>query len=909
MWTIGNLSFAAPWALAALVALPALWWLLRITPPTPRRMVFPPLRLLLGLAARDETAAKSPLWLVALRLLLVALLIAGISDPILNAARSISGGGPLVLIVDDGWAAARDWNARRVTLVGLIDQAGREGRPVMMLTTAPSPVAAGPPVLMRAEDARPQAEALLPKPWATMRNAALERLQSATALSTSAPGEVVWLTDGLADDSTPAWVDALKRLGPLRVVDDAPGRPVIVARPPEPDGEKLRVTLDRDVRLGAQTAYLRAYDSAGTLVARQPVQFAAGATSAETLLDLPSELRNRLLRLEVEDQGTAGSVVLLDERWRRRPVGLDTGPVRSDAQPLLSEFHYLQEALDPFTEVRRGPVTDLLNRNLALLVVGDSVPLTEAERRPVTDWVDAGGILIRFAGPRLADEAGSGTQDPLLPVPLRQGERTLGGAMSWSRPAHLAGFSPDSPFAGLAVPRDVTVSRQVLAQPALDLANKTWARLTDGTPLVTADKRGRGWVVLIHTSATPEWSNLPISGLFVQMLRRIVGMSRGAVAKAGGAPLPPFETLDGFGRLGQPPAGAIGLAGDKFATAAPGPEHPPGFYGNADSRRAFNLSATLAAPRALGPLGSDVTTEVYGTARHVAFQPWLLGAAMILALIDLLISLWLRGLLRLRPVARAGAAVLLLAMFAAAARPASAQVPAGDEAAAKAASLVTRLAYVETGDPTIDGISKAGLMGLSVIANRRTAVDLASPVGVNPEVDELIFYPLIYWPLTDRAPPSTAAAARIQHYMDAGGVILFDARDPNGLVSTTALKALAARLRLPTLNPLPPDHVLTRSYYLLRDFPGRWAGGTVWIESAGERVNDGVSPVIVGSNDWAGAWAMDELQQPLYPVVPGGERQREMAYRFGINVLMYALTGNYKGDQVHLPAILQRLGL
>jgi hypothetical protein len=101
--------------------------------------------------------------------------------------------------------------------------------------------------------------------------------------------------------------------------------------------------------------------------------------------------------------------------------------------------------------------------------------------------------------------------------------------------------------------------------------------------------------------------------------------------------------------------------------------------------------------------------------------------------------------------------------------------------------------------------------------------------------------------------------------------------------------------------------VLARSFYLLKDMPGRFEGG-MWAAAGQEQGNDGVSPVLVGGNDWAGAWAVDERDRPLYAAVPGGERQREMAYRVGINVVMYALTGNYKADQVHLPAILERLG-
>ena len=107
---------------------------------------------------------------------------------------------------------------------------------------------------------------------------------------------------------------------------------------------------------------------------------------------------------------------------------------------------------------------------------------------------------------------------------------------------------------------------------------------------------------------------------------------------------------------------------------------------------------------------------------------------------------------------------------------------------------------------------------------------------------------------------------------------------------------------------MPRDHVLTKAFYLLSDFPGRWTGAAVWVERRGGRHNDGVSSVIIGANDWAAAWAVDAFGTAQFPVVPGGELQREMAYRFGVNWVMYALTGNYKTDQVHVPAIIERLG-
>ena len=261
---------------------------------------------------------------------------------------------------------------------------------------------------------------------------------------------------------------------------------------------------------------------------------------------------------------------------------------------------------------------------------------------------------------------------------------------------------------------------------------------------------------------------------------------------------------------------------------------------------------------------------------------------------------------------RRSPACLLLAALA---LPAAARA---DDAFVVRATAQLRLAYVRTGDQAVDAESRAGLNGLSDVLNRRTAVDTGDPIGVDIETDELIFFPLLYWPVTaDQSPPSPSAVERINRYLETGGTILFDTRDGNeqspgpfggAAIAAQRLRRLTAGIKMPPLVPIPPDHVLTKSFYLMHDFPGRWDGGTLWVEPVEDHVNDGVSSVIVGANDWAGAWAVDKDGRPLYAVVPGGEEQREMALRFGINLVMYVLTGNYKADQVHVPAILERLG-
>jgi Domain of unknown function (DUF4159) len=296
---------------------------------------------------------------------------------------------------------------------------------------------------------------------------------------------------------------------------------------------------------------------------------------------------------------------------------------------------------------------------------------------------------------------------------------------------------------------------------------------------------------------------------------------------------------------------------------------------------------------------------------------------------DILAMLALSSGWRLRRrVAATGAVILLmLALLPLAAAPLRAEdEPKGanpaDDFALKA-SLQTHLAYVITGDAEIDRTSEEGLSGLSKVLRARTALEPAEPMGVDIDKDELAFFPLLYWPVREDASPlSDATLAKIDTFMKQGGLVIFDTRDHETELTgagtqSKALSRLIGQLDIPPLEPVPENHVLTKSFYLMRSFPGRFDGGSLWVEaepqdeaerSERSRRTDGVSSIVITSNDFAGAWALDDSNRPIYPTVPGGEVQREMAFRAGVNIVMYALTGNYKADQVHVPALLERLG-
>ncbi len=566
------------------------------------------------------------------------------------------------------------------------------------------------------------------------------------------------------------------------------------------------------------------------------------------------------------------------------------------------------------------------------MILSDIGNLTVPDQAALRTWVEKGGVLVRFAGPMLAAQGQVLASDQLMPVPLRMGGRELGGALSWTNPQHLAPFDADSPFSGLELPSDVTVTRQVLAEPTLELGSHTWAQLEDGTPLVTAATREKGTVVLFHVTANSDWSSLPLSGLFVDMLRRVIALSQGVAfnkaADGEDITLSPTRTLDGYGRLRSPPASATPVSSAKFDETPASPRHPPGLYGPADSPRALNLIRPGLKLVPLGDIANVRSRHIYAETTEIKLRPPLLAIALLLIIADGIAALYVTGLFDTTPIRRRrrglgtlpvvaliiGASMLMQSPHANAAN--------DPEKFALTAANDTRIAYVLTGDSTTDNVSRAGLEGLTAVLRDRTSFEAAEPMGVDVTRDELTFFPLLYWPMTsgqeDLAPETLA---RINAYMEHGGTILFDTRDQDRAISgitgpgTETLRRLIGKLDLPALTPVPQTHVLTKSFYLLQNFPGRWAGGALWVEKSdtaanepGGRSNDGVSRLLIGSNDYAAAWARDASGRPMFPCEPGGEAQREMSLRFGVNLVMYTLTGNYKSDQVHIPALLERLG-
>ena len=881
---MGGLSFAAPWLLAAAALLPALYFILRQSPPPPRTVRLPSLKLVGSADLPPPQAHRPPWWLLALRLLIAALLLAALAGPRWQPQPLTDAPARLAMIIENGWTSAPRWPEMVDAAEERIDALAEAGTLFAVIPTAAvaaddAPAGAadrqGPPRFVDADTARAIVSALTPQPWG------LDRVAAAARMPDDAE-QALWIADGFESEGAEALRQRLLGAEIIAFPSIQPafattGRTATgwAARLVRPDGSPEEVRVEARGGTGEVLAYDTAYfDGSGGSVR----------------LAVPPQQRAAVVRLSA-GEGAAATVLVDDSEERPRVVVVGGGD--NDA-PLESGTFYIRRALGPHAEVARASLADAAADEADLFFLDDVAADAEAAA-PLLERVREGAVVVSFAGPRIAEN-----DSALSPVALRTGARAFGGTLSWQEPQRVAAFAKGSPLAGLPTPEDATVSKQLLAAGGEDDGAggaAVWAALADGTPLVTARREGEGLLILVHSSADPGWSDLPLSGLFEAMLRRFLplGANPAALDIAAEAPWRLERALGWRGGL-HTPAGVHDIPAAAWESASASPQTPPGIYRSGDVRRALNLTSAISAGFRFEPLAQDGLRPAGRTAPPVEFAPWLLLAAALLLAADILVALRLRGMRLLpRPRSAAAASSPLGAASAAAAVAALCllALPAAAQGQADDALTSGRLQLAYIGGTAADAEIERGLAGLSEALRRRTAVHPGPPASVTPGAEDIGRYPLIYWPAYARQRMSAEEAPNIRAYLARGGLILFDFGRPLG--AGNSARELLLPLGLPPLAEADGDHVLFKSYYLL-DGVG---GGALWLEAGTEGDSGRVSGVAIGGGNWPALWSGSAAAPPS---------RREAALRFGINLAIYALTGTYKADQVHTETLLGRLG-
>jgi hypothetical protein len=914
---LSNLVFLNPWILAGLGALPILWYLLRVTPPAPKHIMLPSAHFLKDLISENQTPSFTPWWLLLLRMLVAAFVILALAHPVYNPAQSLPYQGAVRIVIDDGWESAQTWDQQIRAAEEVLAKAGREGREIFILTTAPLPgnqkaSLPGPVTHAKAEAIL---TALEPKAWPS------DYAQITTMLKNQKGAKGAysfWFGSGILNKGFEDLAAVLQAQGGLTYFKPGAEDLPLVLKPPEKTSYGATISvLSSSATPPGRTVTVQAQNAQGKILDQVRTTLGTDKHAQIVSFTLPESLQAQIAQYRIAGQSGVGGAYILDESLEKKIVGLYGAADQTETKPFIEAQYYIHRALEPFADFHQGDIQDLINQGAQAIILNDVASMAPQNMDALEQWVRKGGLLIRFAGPNMA---AGGTEAFLTPVSLQLGGRSLDGSLTWQTPAKLSAFNEKSPLYGIDLHEDITVRQQILAKPSPALEEKTWAQLADGTPLITADNIDRGLVVMIHTTAAPDWSDLPLSGVFVDILKRtlsLAGRNQSQTTAIDGN-LQAVWVLDGFARQKAPDGSVQPLPAKSLSSTVPSAIHPPGLYGRGGFHAALNIGPHIKSLPTPENFATGVTVQTYGTQYEQDLLPYLLYLALALLLADWIIMVMMSFYFRIFSggILRRATAVFVLTALICLPHAASAQSQddyKNDYKRDMAYADGLYLAYISSGNASVDDTAQRGLENLADILASRTSVEPQGVAKLNPETDELVFFPLIYWPLS--AEPlelSGAALKNVQNYLDHGGTILFDTRDQNlgaGQMQETQnarnLRLMTSSLSVPTLEPIPEGHVLSKSFYLLDGYPGLYSDGTLWIESQSASGRDGVSSLIIGGHDWAGAWA---AAQPQRSSMRGGGRQQEMAFRFGVNVMMYALTGNYKADQVHVPHILERLG-
>ena len=641
---IGSMLFGAPFALLALLLIPLIWLLLRSLPPPRRRQRFPPLRLLRDAVGSEELTESTPLWLRLLRTAAILAAIFGFADPSFGPEKHslVRSGPPVLIVVDGSWASAADWPKRLESVETLLDSVASAGRPVAVVVLA-SPDLAQIEFLPAGVWKRQLSE-LVPFPWEP---------PEPDSISQWLPDriETFWVSDGLERPMRKPLARELAARGDLRIYEN-PADIVALSAPAFASG-RIQIPVLQTPKDESRSVII---DVIGTgpsglegLIESTTKTLSIGEASAVVEFLLPPEVRSRVKRFEIRGGSSAAKIAFAGDQLARRRTALVGSRINGETKELLAGSHYLRAALEPVTELSMATFDDALEFQPDILVLDDIAGLPTETAQQLDEWVRNGGTLLRFAGANMALGRIPEIQERnLLPVPLRAGGRLVGGALSWSEPQRIRPFVSDSPFHGLEIPEQLEVRAQLLPRHDSGFSESMLASLIDGTPLVTGRRSGEGQLIFFHLSADAEWSDLPLTGLFVEMLERIVSRTdaspRALTQEEQQKTWFPIVNSDAFGKIVDPaPTGKI--IGKRLSGSVSLPGTAPGIYQSGDEVWAVNaIAAERQLERAKWP--SDVSVSAITDGSSIELKPVLLTTALVLLLFDVVATLFLSGRFR-----------------------------------------------------------------------------------------------------------------------------------------------------------------------------------------------------------------------------------------------------------------------
>ncbi len=893
---INIIGFYNAYALFGLVLTPIIWVIVKSFPPIPKSYNFSSFFLLEKIDLDSSKNDKTPLWLVIFRMLFFILIVFFFSKPFIKNTNPIETEKyeKYLIIADLGWSMAKEWSDFKESVLEIGKEAEKRKKKILLLHTNLESFQ-DIKVFETSDSLNYYLETLSPLPM-QFKTSSLQKITKDKSIFEDC--KIFFISSKFDFENSSEHFNNYKFIRDnsndyffINPIDS-----ILIIDSLKINQDKIECKISR---LGKnnfeQDFFLNIETINSEIIYNNTHKIDKNKKNKVIDLSFPIEIINQIKSIKIVGQNHAGAKYYFDDFSKKKKIAILTDDQSYKESPLLSPTYYIKKSLDTRHFVKVLEIEDTIEKTYSTIIIPENVKITNKLDQNLNKWLFDGGTLIRFAGEGLAGKISS-----LLPYQEAFSSiRYIDGQLTINNKLFISDFDKESIFYDIKIPRDITIYKQLIFDSNAEKAN-ILAKLSDNTPLISMKKFGKGEIILFHIGANNDWSNLPMSSLFPDMINRILLFSKNYTS-SNLKNLSLNKEIDGFGNLVSAKKILTMDSFDNLVNIKPSLKSPPGQYENNEISIALNLSTNINYSNIENNYSGVISNYSFKNAKDLSGA--ILKIILTMFIIDIIITIMIKNKISIFTIFSSNNNLLLFILFFLT----FIQVDI-------ARTNDTYLAYIKINNTEVDKISANGLETLRNLLKTRTSISPKGVIGIDIKNNDIFSYPFIYWPLTKNLLNiGNIETKKIKNYLNNGGIILFDiigfTRQNLNLKDKKFqdIRNFLYEIGADELTIIPREHTLTKSFYLLNKFPGKWDNKILFIENSNLEYKDGVSSIILGFNDWAKAWALDNNNVALFPVVPGGERQRELAYRFGINIAMYALTGNYKSDQIHSKSILNRL--
>ena len=893
------INFANIPALIGLISLPIIFYIIRFYPPTPKQKDFSSLFLLKDIISKSSSKSKFPIWLLIFRLLICMLIILFFSDPFISNSKKNTEVKNYIIIADNSWSIANNWQNFKQILNKISLEAESNGKEVHIYLTSFSEKFE--PTILNSNNAVLEfINNNPPLPQQTERKSINEILLKNNYFKSSKVFFIFSNLDSISKKAQTKTLEIIKENNPaIEIIN--PIKKITFIDNVVFNNETLEINIKRKGIYNNNSLILKISGNQSEILFKKEYFFKKDINEIQIKETFPLETINQFFKISILNENHAGSSFYLDDIRKNLSIGIVAETDSLDEKPLLSPTYYLKKSLNKSHKILVSPTKDLLKDNKSLIFLPSNSKLTKNDYKNLKEWVSNGGVLIRFADNKIVAQKDLYFDEKIYYQTLRK----MATEFSLRNTLSINTFKKNTLFDNLSIPDDLIFKKQLLTE-RFDSDILVLASLQDQSPLITMKEVDKGKVILFHVTSNNEWSNLPLSGLFQDIINRLLLITK--VRKNKNSEVMILKSkVNSFGELTNPIKKYSLLNSLELNKNAPSFSTPAGIYENESLSVALNLSGNLNTETYYSEIDEKILIKNDYKKSIFKLKRYILIIIFIMFFIDMLINIIIKKNFIFKNFFKSTNLSLFVSVL-------FFTLTININALGNDNYNKVFLAYIKSSDQLLNKIAYSGLTSLQKYLTERTSVNPAGVKEIDITQDKIFFYPLIYWQISkDIINFDDRTIDKIKNYLNSGGMILFDIISQNRSNNIDDedkledLKTLFSELGISGLFQINSNHTLSKSYYLLDKYPGRYDNKILLIDTDNLEYNDGVSSIIVGYNHWAGAWAKDKNNYPLYQAVPGGERQRELSIRFGINLVMYALTGNYKSDQIHNKSILQRL--